>query len=267
MLPAKAARIGTPTYGSDRTHPGSFKTSLVNRLFYQECTRLMYRVIPKMTVRRSVMVICALARSPRLASLVRSYTITLKHADPTENLYRLLAKALGCMVNLRSLSFEIPGNKSWVLEKCSANIRWFKSSLEFDAKLADWLATKPYIRDLILTRAKCFSIQPSHLPDLSIIFGTPATVLSAINGRPIASVCFGLNGPVMLDLDNLSKTTVTVDHFGVAFDPMARGEEPNCIDFVYRCSAHVPRVQKLSFFATRSTFSPVSWLFGGYALN
>ncbi|CAE6346460.1 unnamed protein product [Rhizoctonia solani] len=232
------------------------QASLVSQLFHRECIRIMYRIIPRMSLRRSTMAICALARSPKLASLVQSYTITLKHADPTGNLFRLLAKAISHMGNLRSLSFEVPGNKSWILHGCTANIRWFKTSLEFDDGLAAWLATKLSIHDLILTRAKAFSIQPYHLPNLSIVFGTPATVLSAVSGRPVASVCFGLNGPVMLDLSNLSKTTVSVDHLGVAFDPMPIWEELNCIDFVYRCSIHVPQVQKLSFFATRSCFSP-----------
>ncbi|CAE6401505.1 unnamed protein product [Rhizoctonia solani] len=232
------------------------RASLANRLFYLECARIIYRIIPRMSLKRSAMVICALARSPKLASLVQSYTITLKHADPTGNLYRLLAKAMSHMVNLRYLSFEVPGNKSWVLQKCTANIRWFKTSLDFDDELASWLSTKPYVHDMILTRAKTFSMQPHHLPNLSIIFGTPATVLSAISGRPITSVCFGLNGPVMLDLGNLSKATVAVDHLGVAFDPIPSWEELNCVDFVYRCSVYIPRVQKLSFFATRSTFSP-----------
>ncbi|KAL5640720.1 hypothetical protein ACGC1H_001264 [Rhizoctonia solani] len=215
----------------------------------------MYRIIPRMSLRRSTMAICTLARSPKLASLVQSYTITLKHADPTGNLFRLLAKAISHMRNLHSLSFEVPGNKSWILRGCTANIRWFKTSLEFDDGLAAWLATKLSIHDLILTRAKTFSMQPGHLSNLSIVFGTPATVLSAVSGRPIASVCFGLNGPVMLDLGSLSKTTVSVDHLGVAFDPIPSGEELNCVDFVYRCSVYVPRVQKLSFFATRSCFS------------
>ncbi|CAE6424001.1 unnamed protein product [Rhizoctonia solani] len=160
------------------------------------------------------------------------------------------------MVNLRSLSFEVPGNKSWILRGCTADIHWFKTSLEFDNGLASWLTTKPRIHDLILTRAKTFSMQPPHLPNLSVVFGTPTTVLSAVSGRPITSVCFGLSGPVMLDLSNLSKSTVCVDHLGVAFDPIPSWEELNCIDFVYRCSVYVPRVQKLSFFATRSGFSP-----------
>ncbi|KAJ1310826.1 hypothetical protein OPQ81_009345 [Rhizoctonia solani] len=232
------------------------QASLVNRIFYQECTRIMYRVIPRMSLRRSALAVCVLARSPKLAYLVQSYTITLKHADPTGNLYRLLAKALSYMVNLRSLSFEVPGNKSWILQKCSANIRWFKTSLDFDDELASWLARKPCVQDLILTRAKAFPMLSRQLPNLSVIFGTPATVLSAVTGRPIVSVCFGLNGPVMLDLANLSKTTVAVEHLGVAFDPIPSWEELNCIDFVYRCSAHLPYVQKLSLFATRSAFSP-----------
>lgn len=69
----------------------------------------MYRVIPRMSLGRSVQAVCVLARSAKLAALVRSYTITLKHGDPTENLYQLLSKALSKMTNLHSLSFEIPG--------------------------------------------------------------------------------------------------------------------------------------------------------------
>ncbi|KAG9104506.1 hypothetical protein FRC06_001887 [Ceratobasidium sp. 370] len=211
-----------------------------------------------MAPRRSVMLIHTLARSPELAAHVRSYTISLKQADPVGNLYRLLAKALSHMTNLHSLSFEIPGDKSWVLQGCSANIRWFKTSLDFDDKLADWMATKPLVHDLILTRTKAFPLQPHELPNLGIIFGTPQAVLPAVTGRPVRSVCFGLNGPVTLDLCNLAKTTVSVDHLGVAFDPLAAAEEFNCVDFVYRCSTFLPHIQKLSFFATRSTFSQVS---------
>ncbi|KAG9101175.1 hypothetical protein FS749_009637 [Ceratobasidium sp. UAMH 11750] len=207
------------------------------------------------------MLIRTLARSPELATHVRSYTISLKQADPVGNLYRLLARALSHMTNLHSLSFEIPGDKSWVLQGCSANIRWFKTSLEFDDKLANWMATKPLVHDLILTRTKTFPLQPHQLPNLGIIFGTPQAVLPAVIGRPVRSVCFGLNGLVTLDLCNLAKTTVSVDHLGVAFDPLAPAEELNCVDFVYRCSTFLPHIEKLSFFATRSTFSQVLyWL-------
>jgi hypothetical protein len=229
-----------------------------------------------MAPKRAVMLICTLARSPELAACVRSYTISLKQADPVGNLHRLLAKALSHMVNLDSLSFEIPGthscgslpvelilmispgDKSWILQRCSANIRWFKTSLEFDDRLAKWVATKPLVHDLILTRTKAFPMQPHQLPNLGIIFGTPHAVLSAVAGRPVKSVCFGLNGPVALDLSSLARTTVCVDHLGVAFDPLAEMEEVNCVDFVYRCSVFLPHIQKLSFFATRSTFSKVS---------
>lgn len=145
-----------------------------------------------------------------------------------------------------------------MLQRCTANIRWFKTSLDLDDKLAKWVATKPLMHDLILTRTKAFPIQPSDLPNLGIIFGTPETVLSAVVGRPIKSVCFGLNGPVMLDLSNLRRTTAVVDHLGVAFDPLTDFEELGCIDFIYRCSEFLPHVQKLSLFATRGTFSPVS---------
>jgi hypothetical protein len=101
-------------------------------------------------------------------------------------------------------------------------------------------------------------MQPSDLPNLGIIFGTPQAVLTAVVGRPIKSVCFGLNGPVMLDVSNLAKTTVVVDHLGVAFDPLTDFEELGCMNFIYRCSEFLPHVQKLSLFATRGTFSPVS---------
>lgn len=62
-----------------------------------------------MSPRRSVQLICVLARSPELASFVKSYMISLKQADPIGNIYRRLAKALSHMTNLHSLSFEIPG--------------------------------------------------------------------------------------------------------------------------------------------------------------
>lgn len=150
------------------------------------------------------------------------------------------------------------GDKSWILQSCPANIRWFKTSLEFDENLARWIASKPLLHDLILTRTKTFPMPPSDLPNLGIIFGTPQAVLTAVVGRPIKSVCFGLNGPVMLDLSNLAKTTVVVDHLGVAFDPLVDFEELGCIDFIHRCSEFLPHVQKLSLFATRGTFSPVS---------
>ncbi|KAF8599308.1 hypothetical protein BDV93DRAFT_547020 [Ceratobasidium sp. AG-I] len=233
------------------------QASLVNRLFHYESARILYRTIPRMAPRRSVKLICVLARSPELASLVKSYTISLKLADPVGNLYRRLAKALSHMTNLHSLSFEVPGDKSWILQQCSANIRWFKTSLEFDDKLAKWVATKPQMHDLILTRTKTFPVQSSDLPNLGIIFGTPQTVLSAVVGRPVKSVCFGLNGPVFLDLSNLRRTTAVVDHLGVAFDPLADFEELGCIDFIHRCSEFLPHVQKLSLFATRGTFSPL----------
>lgn len=85
------------------------QASLVSRLFHYECARILYRTIPRMSLKSSVQAICALARSAKLASLVRSYTITLKQGDPTGNLYRLLSTALSQMINLHSLSFEIPG--------------------------------------------------------------------------------------------------------------------------------------------------------------
>ncbi|KAG8698096.1 hypothetical protein FRC09_007434 [Ceratobasidium sp. 395] len=165
------------------------------------------------------------------------------------------------MTNLRSLSFEIPGDKSWVLQGCSANIRWFKTSLEFDDTLANWISTKPLVRDLILTRTKVFPLRPHELPNLGVIFGTPQAVLPAVIGRPVRSVCFGLNGPVTLDLSNLAETTVSVEHLGVAFDPLVWVVELNAIDFIYRCSKFLPHIHKLSFFATRSTFSQaLYWL-------
>ena len=220
---------------------------LVNDLFYEISSRILYHTIEDLCPRKSVQCLLQLSRTASVQPLVRSLQLDWSECtSPTNNLYCLLHRVLKRLSFLTSLSLELPRHHSplWVLRNCPFHLKFFSTSMPSKQELADFLDTQPSITELtlrgfnhenhfipsFLPTARVlqthFSLRPTSLPNLiclRTVHSGPAVIASVVSGRPVYMASVALFPSLTSEsLRALGMSTVPMKRLSImSFDPLA----------------------------------------------
>jgi hypothetical protein len=157
--------------------------------------RTLYRNISITPASNNLSVLDSLAALPHAATHVRTFSVALHHEQPRA-FYTLLAKALGHMTELTSLTLFLDAEASWVLssEACYPNLESFASSFPLDSSLADFLSRTPAVVELQVGSALSsndqseINLPPSSIPNLARFTGPHNTAQLVVPQRPVEAL-------------------------------------------------------------------------------
>ena len=157
--------------------------------------RILYRHISITPAANNLSVLDTLAALPHTATHVRTFSLALHHEQPGA-FYTLLAKALGHMTELTSLTLFLDAEASWVLnsETRYPSLASFASSFPLDSNLADFLSRTPAIVELQVGSAldsndqSEFHLPPTSIPNLARFTGPHNTARAVVPQRPVEAL-------------------------------------------------------------------------------
>ena len=178
----------------------------------------LYRHLSISSHARNLSALQSLANNPTLASLVRTFSISVHDSDASvQHNYVLLSRVLQDMTELTSLELLIGLDASWVLPIASTEpyhrLQHLTTSFIFDVNVAAFLSRTPQLLSLHLSSTFASSdrveLSPNAVPKLSSYTG-PASLISVLfssssdhSSRPITTL--HLSGDLTLsDIDHLA---------------------------------------------------------------
>jgi len=179
-----------------------------NERLTPSASRLLYRHLSLSSIARNFSAVTTLASRPHLASLVRTFAITIE--DGAEGIdacyYKHLRQAVHSMNALTSLEMHIDASLSWILPNLSpvvgvspaSELEHFACSFSLDKYVASFLAGVPSLLSLQLaTSPNYVELPQSAIPNLATYTGPPNVLSQLIPSRPITSL--HLFGDLSLD--------------------------------------------------------------------
>lgn len=175
---------------------------------YSSSVRLLYRDISASAFACNLPVVHTLAKNPRLARLVRNFSVTVDNADGVfRPFYQDLRNALPNMTGLFSLHLLVDPAAGWILpvgegvaEPLYPRLEHFTCTFPLDNSLSAFLSHTPALLSLELSAvipASAASLLPStHIPLLETYTG-PASLLPTMGSRPLTAIY--LSGDLSLD--------------------------------------------------------------------
>ncbi|KAJ3485050.1 hypothetical protein NLI96_g5242 [Meripilus lineatus] len=163
--------------------------------------RQLYRHLSLSSYTNNLEAIHTVASSPELASLVRSFYITLDDSDDVcKDYYITLSKALQNMTELISLQLHVSAEAGWILQNSIPNakpiiysrLEDFATSFVFDTHLASFLERTPSLLYLQLSNSfipsEGVKLSASAMPHLSSYTGPTSLLAQVVPSRPIKSL-------------------------------------------------------------------------------
>lgn len=184
--------------------------SLASSFLNSSATRQLYRHLSLSSFAKNLEAVSTLASYPDLASLVRSFLITLDDSDNvSKDYYLTLGKALQNMSDLTSLHLQLDPDATWILQNPIPNaspiiysrLEDFATSFVFDTHLVSFLDRAPSLLSLQLSSSFLPS-DPATLPTTAIpkllsYMGPTSLLAQILPSRPITSLL--LSGDLSLD--------------------------------------------------------------------
>jgi len=175
--------------------PDLLAVAATNVVLNAVAQRTLYRHISITPAANNLAVLETLAALPHTATHVRTFSLALHHEQPP-TFYTLLAKALGHMTELTSLTLFLDPEASWVLDSEARylNLASFASSFPLDSNLAHFLSRTPAIVDLQLGSALSsndqseINLPPTSIPNLARFTGPHNTARILVPQRPLEAL-------------------------------------------------------------------------------
>ncbi|KAH9895746.1 hypothetical protein C8Q73DRAFT_689273 [Cubamyces lactineus] len=175
----------------------------VNSHFNAIATRILYRIIPELPMRRCIACLKVLCANPANAALVRKLSVDWSSHRVVANLFRLLRDTLTHLTALRHLSIELSPQDNhyslaWVLHGCRSRLRTLGTSIRCDPQLAAVLETQPDLIELCLRGFQTkqpFTISQDAMPVLKMfraVHAGPAVISSVVRGRPLEVISLSM---------------------------------------------------------------------------
>ncbi|KAI0329524.1 hypothetical protein GY45DRAFT_1324978 [Cubamyces sp. BRFM 1775] len=175
----------------------------VNSHFNAIATRILYRIIPELPMRRCIACLKILCSNPANAALVRKLSVDWSSHRVVANLFRLLRDTLMQLTALRHLSIELSPQDNhyslaWVLHGCRSRLRTLGTSIRCDPQLAAVLETQPDLIELCLRGFQTkqpFTISQDAMPVLKMfraVHAGPAVISSVVRGRPLEVISLSM---------------------------------------------------------------------------
>lgn len=172
---------------------------------------------PAISTRQQIVLLRTLARNqahhglPKPNTHVRFLRLDFADHAVSPNLVRLIHRALRTTPGLRELDIQFSAfdnyhKFSWCLTGCTFKLHKFKTSINYDQKLVDFLATQPFIKELSLNgllNDPMPLLPPNALPRLHTLRNAhvdPNAIAQFIAGRPVEAAS------LTLPSDNWQKT-------------------------------------------------------------
>ena len=181
--------------------------------------RTLYRHISITPAANNLSVLDTLAALPHTATHVRTFSLALHNEQP-HTFYTQLAKALGHMTELTSLTLFLDAEASWVLnsEARYLNLASFASSFPLDSNLADFLSRTPAIVELQVGSALStndqseINLPPTSIPNLVRFTGPHNTARVVVPQRPVEALFLSevISDDSLFGQLSLSKTNITI---------------------------------------------------------
>jgi len=197
------------------------KASFVSHTFHDVSSRLLYRHIPVLSLRHTVLCLRTLASCPDLALLVRSYQIgdmDTMDMDRTRSLlrpfYTLLAQALRNMSLITELDFLLTGPTACVLLGTSFRLTKVTASCDFDSSFSHWLTEQHKVCTALFCGRFISGtmLAFSALPLLRRVSASPLILACVVPGRPVREVELCLVHPWLLNEAVLATTMQIVSY-------------------------------------------------------
>lgn len=201
--------------------PTLVSLALTSHTFHGVSTRLLYRHIPSLPIRRTVYCLRALANNPELGLYVRSFEIGDMNTPDTMNrkpllgsFYALLKRALHNMPRLTELDYLLNGPTAQVLHGAPFRLTKLTASCDFDPTFASWLLEQPDVRAALF----CGKFIPGTtvdlgaLPALRRVSASPLIIACVVPGRPVREVELCLVHPWLLNKEVLHTTIQIVSY-------------------------------------------------------
>ena len=174
-----------------------------NHDFHILGTRILYRIIPELPIKRCIQCLKSLSTSPTNAALVRKLSIDWSQHRIISNLFRLLYEVLKHLTSIRHLSVELSPHDNhhglaWVLTGLRAQLKTLGTSIRCDVQLAEVLETQPELIELCLRGFQTkqgFTLSTGAMPHLRsfrTVHAGPAVISEVVRGRPVEGVSLSM---------------------------------------------------------------------------
>ncbi|KAI0081881.1 hypothetical protein K474DRAFT_1655746 [Panus rudis PR-1116 ss-1] len=194
------------------------KVALVSKTIRVMAYSHLYRQLPSLSPRPTVLLMRTLASSVELAKLVRTLNISdLKSYTLvawTTAFYKLMSDALHNMLNLIDLRLYILGSYTSYLPGCPFQLQSLRIAGDWDKHLGRWLGEQHQITDLWVFSLK---LDPVHIADAAVphlarVMGPPSVVASLVPGRPVKVVDLSIAQQEHFIPDIMRPTCRILDH-------------------------------------------------------
>lgn len=239
--------------------------SLVSYKCASAAQRVLYRHVVLDAFSNNLSCVLTLARSPRLARYVRSFTIRINHPSlPLHTFYRSLAAALANMSELSSLELFTDQATSWVVRNHQAyhRLTHFACSYNLDQNVLHFLNKTPALVELeVDSIARSFHnpegyLRSDALPRLAQFTGSSHAAQLIVPGRPIEHIHLNSGDLTEEVAENLAKSTAPVLVLGAA----TSSHSVSLIGALTRCMEHLVHlriVTTYTFSDAPDTVSPI----------
>ncbi|CUA76541.1 hypothetical protein RSOLAG22IIIB_12357 [Rhizoctonia solani] len=200
-------------------HNATIKTqanlSAVSRGAYSVSIRALYASIPHMNTTRTIQCLLTLSTSPQVARLVRSFSLPLSSSRVVQDDPGLLARGLGNMTGLTSLSLQLGVfATSSVLSPMSCRLTKFVCVLSSDDAypIANFLSTQLAIEELYIVCPPdgLTNLQPEALPALRDL-AAPLRLLPKLLSSRVSQISRLSVLGTMADVDELLQLGVALE--------------------------------------------------------
>ncbi|KAI0786331.1 hypothetical protein C8Q75DRAFT_808327 [Abortiporus biennis] len=196
--------------------------AITTSFFNSSATRHLYRDISLSAYTHNLNAVNTLATQPRLASLVRNFSLNVDDSDGVlREYYVLLSNALQNMPNLHSLDLHVDSHASWILFPSSSGgspltysgLQHFATSFSLDKNLMQFLTRTPSLISLQLPpsfiESDCAELPLLAIPNLASYTGPSSFLRQIAPGRPL--VTLHLSGDLSLhDIEHISHSVLPV---------------------------------------------------------
>ncbi|KAJ3880155.1 hypothetical protein F5051DRAFT_502034 [Lentinula edodes] len=163
---------------------------------HQAAQRQLYRHVSISSSRRNLGVVLTIARKPRIAHYVRSFSMELdSYFTLLRPFYQQVSHALASMTELTSLRLFVDPTASWVLQDISLpRLVHFACPFNLDPHVSNFLRNTPALLELEVDSTPCglgrpaSALAPSSVTQLQHFVGSSLAAEVTIPSRPVQSV-------------------------------------------------------------------------------
>lgn len=179
----------------------------------------LYRVIPALCPKRTVLLLRVFSKRPLLANIVRILTLLDLKAYGlvtwTTAFFELLSKALRNMHNLVDLRLYVVGPYATYLMGCPFRLQSLRIACDWNQELVNWLKEQNQISDIwvfSLRHARNVEMSSDILPSLRRTLGSVRALSELVPVRPVEAADISFPSPDGFNEEIITLTCKVLSH-------------------------------------------------------